>query len=451
METKLSPQDDLDSPTNPLRGASAVDTALTRKFLLDFPRDAALKIEAMDLGEASAVLALQPVYALLTMWKYLLPSVAADLLTALPEAHIRQLMAELRPQDTVRMLGQLEEERRHQLLGIIDEAVRRELSELLSYPENSAGRLMDTRASLFRCEMTVAETLNVLRRARLRTARGVFLVDAEGRLTAKIPLHDIAVAEPHVRLAELAQPVQAMVSSTAEKDEISELFEKHQLLDLPVVDIDQRLLGIINHNSLVQVSQEDMSSDVLAMVGASRDERALSGPLFAVRKRMPWLQINLLTAFLAASVVGLFEDTIASFTALAVLLPVVAGQSGNAGAQALAVTMRGLALREITIRHWFRVMYKEVRVGFVNGLGIAITCGLGVFLWSQSFGLVLVISTAMVVAMVAAGFAGAVVPIVLVRMGQDPAQASSIILTTVTDVVGFFAFLGIATAMSSLL
>ncbi|MES3007923.1 MAG: magnesium transporter [Pseudomonadota bacterium] len=436
---------------SPLSGVSAVDVALTRKFLLDYPREAALKIEAMEAEEVAVVLALQPVYALLMMWRYLLPSVAADLLNALPEEHIRQLMAELPPQDTVRMLGQLEESRRLQLLAILTEPVRKELGELLSYPENSAGRLMDARASVFRGEMTVAETLNVLRKAKLRTTRGVFLVDGEGRLTAQIPLQDIAVAEPQVRLAELAQAVPAVVPSTAEKDEISELFEKYQLLDLPVIDIDQRLLGIINHTSLVQVSQEGMSSDVLAMVGASRDERALSGPLFAVRKRMPWLQINLLTAFLAASVVGLFEDTIASFTALAVLLPVVAGQSGNAGAQALAVTMRGLALREITIRHWFRVMYKEVRVGFLNGICIAFTCGLGVMLWSQSLGLVLVICSAMVLAMVAAGFAGAIVPIVLVKFGQDPAQASSIILTTVTDIVGFFAFLGIATALSSML
>ncbi|MDP2282821.1 MAG: magnesium transporter, partial [Pseudohongiella sp.] len=164
-----------------------------------------------------------------------------------------------------------------------------------------------------------------------------------------------------------------------------------------------------------------------------------------------WLQINLITAFLAASVVGLFESTIASFTALAVLLPVVAGQSGNAGAQALAVTMRGLALREITVRHWFQVMFKEVRVGFMNGIAIALTCGIGVFLWSQSLGLVLIICSAMILAMIAAGFAGAIVPIMLVRFGQDPAQASSIILTTVTDIVGFFAFLGIATLLSGML
>jgi magnesium transporter len=150
-------------------------------------------------------------------------------------------------------------------------------------------------------------------------------------------------------------------------------------------------------------------------------------------------------------VVGLFEDTIAQVTALAVLLPVVAGQSGNAGAQALAVTMRGLALREITLRDWIRVTSKEVQVGFVNGLAIAVTCGLGVFLWSGSLGLVVVIALSMVLAMVAAGFAGAVVPIVLKRLGQDPAQSSSIVLTTVTDIAGFFSFLGIATLLMSML
>jgi magnesium transporter len=187
------------------------------------------------------------------------------------------------------------------------------------------------------------------------------------------------------------------------------------------------------------------------MVGASKDEQALSKASFAVKKRLPWLQINLLTAFLAAAVVGLFESTIAQFTALAVLLPVVAGQSGNAGAQALAVTMRGLALREITDSQWLPVTRKEVIVGLVNGVAVALTCGIGVFVWSGSFGLVLVIAISMVLAMVAAGFAGAVVPIVLKRLGQDPAQSSSIILTTVTDVAGFFSFLGIATLLASMI
>jgi magnesium transporter len=163
------------------------------------------------------------------------------------------------------------------------------------------------------------------------------------------------------------------------------------------------------------------------------------------------MQVNLATAFLAAAVVGIFENTIAMFTALAVLLPVVAGQSGNAGAQALAVTMRGLALREITGRHWLRVMLKEAGVGLLNGAAIALTTGLGVLVWSRSYGLAFVISVAMVISMIAAGIAGALIPIGLTRIGQDPAQSSSIVLTTVTDVAGFVSFLGIATLLSELL
>jgi magnesium transporter len=171
----------------------------------------------------------------------------------------------------------------------------------------------------------------------------------------------------------------------------------------------------------------------------------------AVKKRLPWLNINLLTAFLAAAVVGLFESTIAQFTALAVLLPVVAGQSGNTGAQALAVTMRGLALREVRVRHWLRVALKEAVAGALNGIAIALVTGLGVLVWSRSFGLTLVIFLAMILSMVIAGVAGAAIPMLLSALRQDPAQSGSIVLTTVTDVMGFFSFLGLATMMSGML
>ena len=194
-----------------------------------------------------------------------------------------------------------------------------------------------------------------------------------------------------------------------------------------------------------------MSADIQTMVGASKEERALSPAIFAVRKRLPWLQINLATAFLAASVVGLFEETIARFTALAVLLPVVAGQSGNTGAQALAVTMRGLALREIRLHHWLRIAFKEVNVAAINGIAVALTTAAGVYVWSQSAGLALVIMISMIISMVAAGMSGAVIPMILTALGQDPAQSSSIILTTVMDVVGFFSFLGIATLLAGML
>ncbi|MAT51302.1 MAG: magnesium transporter [Porticoccaceae bacterium] len=431
--------------------SEAADTILTRRFLLDFPRDAARQIEHTPLEAVARALVDQPLYALLPVWPHLVPQVARDLLVSLPTEKGCQLLAELQPQQAVRLLGQLDDEERAAFLEKLDGAIAREIKRLMTYPENSAGRLMDTQILLLHGDNTAGEALDTLRTTRMKTARSLFLSDSEGRLAGKVLLQDIATSAPETPLDHLVQPVTAAVNSTAPREEISDLFEQHRLFDLPVLDVDGRVLGIINHANLVQVSQEDISSDVLAMVGASREERALSKPLFAVQKRMPWLQINLLTAFLAASVVGLFEDTIARFTALAVLLPVVAGQSGNAGAQALAVTMRGLALREISIRHWLRVMFKEIRVGLINGLCIAATCGVGVYLWSQSIGLVLVICSAMVLAMVIAGFAGAVVPIALVRLGQDPAQSSSIILTTVTDIAGFFAFLGIATALAGML
>ncbi len=196
---------------------------------------------------------------------------------------------------------------------------------------------------------------------------------------------------------------------------------------------------------------EAMSAEDAARLLAGHAPRAAVRPWFAVKKRLPWLQINLLTAFLAAAVVGLFESTIAKFTALAVLLPVVAGQSGNAGAQALAVTMRGLVLREISLRHGPAVVWKECAAGLANGLAVSATTAIGVYYWSGSLGLVYVISIAMVISMVAAGLSGALVPILLHRFGQDPATASSIILTTVTDVIGFFSFLGIATLFAGML
>ena len=426
--------------------AKAVE-ALNRCFFLEHPAEAAWRIEEMQPDEAASALAEQPVQVLVPLWRWLAPDVGASLLEHLPEALVRGLLSELLPNEAIRLLGLMDESRRERYLELLDSDIRNELRTLMVYPEDSAGRLMDTRVTAFRKSMTVADALDILRRTRAKTTRSLFLIDDENKLTAKVSIQDVAVADPDQRLESLAEPIIAAVNPMAPQKEVAETLERFKLADLPVVDLDGVLLGVVYHATLVQTMQEDATATIQTMVGASKDERALSKPLFAVRKRLPWLQINLLTAFLAASVVGIFEDTIARFTALAVLLPVVAGQSGNAGAQALAVTMRGLALREISVRHWLAVTFKEVGVGFLNGVAVALTCGIGVYVWSGSFGLVFVIAASMVLAMIAAGFAGAVVPISLTRLGR--AQSSSIILTTVTDVAGFFSFLGIATLLAS--
>ncbi len=431
--------------------ADTVVAALNLRFLLDYPGEAARRLELMSAEEVAALLAAQPLHAVVPVWEQLASDVEQAVVELLPENTVRYLLTELEPALAAELLLRLEPELRRHFGKLLDPQVLAELNKLMDYPPDCAGRLMDPRIVTLRADFTAHEALSRLRSLKRRDVREIFLVDNVGRLEGRVQIQDLAMAQPDAALDQMRRKISALVTDIAPREEVVELLERQDITDLPVVDFSGRLIGVIRQSALVSAVQEETSLDIQTMVGASKDERALSRTGFAVKKRLPWLQINLLTAFLAASVVGLFEDTIAKFTALAVLLPVVAGQSGNAGAQALAVTMRGLVLREISLRHWPRVVLKEISVGFFNGLAIAATTALGVYLWSRSFGLVLIIAAAMVISMVAAGFAGALVPIILSRFGQDPAQSSSIILTTVTDVVGFFSFLGIATLLSGML
>jgi magnesium transporter len=432
-------------------GASTAVAALNLRFLLDYPREAARHLEAMPVQDTSVMFAEQPLHAVVPVWSNLATDVEQALFVELPDPRAAALLAELEPARSAALLNRLDEEDRARYKGMLAPQVAAEIDALMHYPPDSAGQLMDPRVFAFRADLTAQEALTRLRRGKRRGSRELFLVDDDGRLDGRVEIEDLALAEPDQILARIAHKVADAVRDTDPREDVVEKMQRDTTTDLPVIDFDGRLVGYIRQSTLASAVQQETSLDIQTMVGASRDERALSSARFAVVKRLPWLQINLLTAFLAASVVGLFEATIAKFTALAVLLPVVAGQSGNAGAQALAVTMRGLVLREISLRHWPRVVLKEINTGLMNGCAVAATTALGVYVWSRSLGLVLVISAAMVISMVAAGFAGALVPIVLQRFGQDPAQSSSIILTTVTDVVGFFSFLGIATLFSSLL
>ena len=422
--------------------------ALNRRFLLDYPREAARKIEGLHAEEAAELLASVPVNILVPLWDHLGPDSEERLLEHLSDAVRRRPLAEIEPARSASLLTRLETGERERMLALVDPGIAQELRTLMNFPPGSAGSLMDPRVAQFQGDMTAHDALTRLRALRQGAQRILFLVDEEAKLNGMVEMQDLALADPDRSLQSFSRPLTAAVQDIAPREEVAEKLEQFKLSVLPVIDFSGRLVGVIRQAGLVAALQEEASLDIQTMVGVSKEERALSKIPFAVRKRLPWLEINLLTAFLAASVVGLFESTIAKFTALAVLLPVVAGQSGNAGAQALAVTMRGLALREIGARHWKRVVFKEISVGLLNGLAIALTTGIAVFFWSKSTGLGFIIAASMVLAMIAAGFAGAVIPIMLTRLGQDPAQSSSIVLTTVTDVVGFFSFLGIATMLS---
>ncbi len=426
--------------------------ALIDRFFAEAPQSAASRLEAMPTEEAVQLLSELALERIPPVWETLSFYTAAQLIEALPAGRAAQILQAIDPGRAATVLALVDREIRTGLLALVEPSVAAEIGELVSYPIDSAGQLMDTRIALFKGDMTVADALNILRRSRrTRPTYELRIVDDERRLKTLVDIKALALADPAQSLDSIAHGVLAFVKPMELREEIVDKMEAHRLDEMPVIDDDGRLLGIIRHDALIGALKESASIDIQTMVGVSKDERATSTSWFAIRKRMPWLQINLVTAFMAAAVVGLFEDTIARFTALAILLPVVAGQSGNTGAQALAVTMRGLALREVRLRDWLKVARKEANAGFWNGVSIAVTCGIGVYFWSGQFGLVLVITSSMILAMVLAGLAGALVPMGLTRLGQDPAVASSIVLTTVTDIAGFFSFLGIATLLSGML
>ncbi len=434
--------------TNDPHTASSI---LADDFLSRFTDEGVFELESTSATDIAEVLVALPAPTASLVLNRLQTNVAAEVVPLLDRESRKTLLTTADPLRVVAFLARIEESARTEIVNELEARAAAEIMDLLSYPPDSAGAMMDPRVPMMGSEHTVAEALETLRQQRDRRIVSIYIVDGTGAYVGRVSLQELAIAEPVGRLRELITDRPISVRATASQTEVVELFEHHRLLALPVVDFEGRLVGYIPNRSLMEAVEEQATADIQSMVGASREERALSPVSFAVRKRLPWLEVNLLTAFLAAAVVGLFEDTIARFTALAVLLPVVAGQSGNTGAQALAVTMRGLALREVRVRNWLRVASKEVRVAFLNGIAVAVSTAAAVYLWSRSPGLTLVIGASMVLSMVAAGLSGAAIPMILTALRQDPAQSSSIILTTVTDVVGFFSFLGIATLLAGML
>lgn len=428
------------------------ELTLVEDFLARHPDEAADQLESEPIAAAAELLGQVSPKNSMEAFRRLAPVTALEILAAMERGNGRELLRGLDPPQAGALLSGLSEGPREEILTGLPSLEASELRELMQYPSNSAGRLMDPRIAVFRPGTLAEEALVRLRSLpRSRRLHNLFLVDAEGRLAGAVPLQEAVLAEPGTTLASLVSTAPATMSALSNREEVVQTMERHKLASIPVIDFDNKPIGVIRLNELVSAVGKELSADLVSITGASKDERALSPVSFAVSKRLPWLQINLATAFLAASVVGLFEETIAQFTALAVLLPVVAGQSGNTGAQALAVVLRALALREITLRHWPKVVVKEFWTGLLNGLAVSLVTCIGVYVWSGSLGLVMVIGVAMVFSMAIAGVAGAIIPVLLASLGQDPAQSSSIVLTTVTDVFGFFSFLGLATVFSSLL
>ncbi len=419
---------------------------LLRKYVERDPASAAHDLETMEESEALTILRSLPTGVASQLFLHLHAIHAAALLVHVPSALFDAIAGLLRPEETASILMHLPHAERQALLDRMSDNTKRKIQELLTYPENSAGRIMTTDFVTFHARVKVKDAIQKIRALANRNAplTYTYVIGADNRLSGVLNMRDLMFAQGDASLESVMRTDVFSVNGFMDREEVATELSQRHYLAAPVVDNAGRLLGVVKSDQLIEDVQEEATEDIQKMVGAGGDEHVFSPIGFSLRKRLPWLHVNLVTAFLAAAVVGLFQDVIAKITVLAVFLPVVAGQGGNAGAQSLAVVLRGLTMREIPPRKAVRLVLKEGRIGLINGLIVGLVTAAVAWGWNGNPFLGLVIGLAMIVNLVVAGIFGSAIPMAMKAMGHDPAQSSSIFLTTVTDVVGFFTFLGFA-------
>ena len=369
-----------------------------------------------------------------------------EMLDALDDATLASVCSSSAPDDAADLLDVLDEERRARVLEILGAAQGAKLESLLEGEEETAGSLMNTEFLALDEDLTVADAIEAIRQyPRKESFFYVYCIDSEQHLVGVLSLRSLILADPAVRLRDIM--VQSVVRTQIDSspEEVAQLVSKYDLLSIPVVDLQNRLVGVVTVDDILDVIQEQAEEDLLHLAGVDISERVTTPARESWRTRFPWLAVNLVTAFVAASVVRLFEGTIQRWTALAAFMPIVAGMGGNAGTQTLTVFVRGLALGEIDWSSGLKPIWKEMLVGFLNGAANGFLTFLIVGFWTSDWILGAILFIAMTVNLIIAGVAGGIVPLLLERLGFDPAVASSIFVTTCTDVGGFFSFLGLAT------
>lgn len=373
-------------------------------------------------------------------------STRLQLLESLPTDVTVEGLRELDSDDAVYILEDLEDEDRQEILERLPLPERAALTRSLDFPEESAGRRMQTDFVAVPPFWTAGRTIDYLREMKdpPETFYEVYVIDPAFKLLGTVPLDMLLRSPREARLESILKDEVREVGATEDQEEAGRLFQRYNLVSAPVTDEAGRLVGVLTVDDIVDVIHQEADEDIKALVGVG-DEELSDTVLETARGRLPWLLVNLATAFLAASVIALFEGTIEQMVALAVLMPIVASMGGNAGTQAMTVTVRALAMRELGRRNVRRIVTREVMVGFVNGVSLALVLGLGAGLWFRSVDLGAVIATALTVNMLVAGLFGTLVPLTINKLKLDPAVASGVFVTTVTDVIGFFAFLGLAT------
>ena len=426
--------------------------AVMKKFIENDYLTAARIMEEVDESQAVDILKTLPPKLSVKVISVLQPDFLASLLTKLPAHIFDEIINNLDPQKISDIILDLPEELRKSFLDKTPEKSKRQIQDLLTFPEDSAGRLMTKDYVAFHSHMKVKDAISKIRTTtRKRVSSYTYIVDDEHRLLGVLSMYNLIQASRESNLGSIMKSELYKVDCFAERQKVVDELKQYRYSTAPVVDSQNHMLGIIRAERLIGQGQENLAEDIQKMVGVSAEERTFSSVWFSIRKRLPWLHVNLVTAFAAAGVVAMFEDVIHQITALAIFLPVVAGQGGNSGAQTLAVVMRGLVMREIPKGKFKKLILKEGLVGCINGVIIGIVTALIAWLWRGNPFLGIIIGMGMIVNLVAAGLSGAAIPITMKHFGADPAQSSSIILTTVTDVVGFFSFLSFAVLFQKLL
>lgn len=373
--------------------------------------------------------------------------IQADILSRMNTEEVAALTESLDSDDMVDILQQLPNRVMKETLRIMDKQNRRRVEQLLSYPEDTAGGLMNTDTTTIRPDITIETALRYIRRHDEipEMTDSLIVVSRKDSYIGLLPLTKLLVTDPSITIREVMNTDIEPINANMPDDQVALLFEEHDLVSAPVVDEDGKLLGRITIDDVVDVIREDADHSLMSMAGLDEDEDTFAPVMKTTRRRAVWLGINLLTAFIASAVIGLFEDTIEKVVALAVLMPIVASMGGIAGSQTLTLVIRGQALGHVERSNAGWLLNREMIVGAMNGVLWALVIAVVAVIWFQDMNIGIIIALAIVINLVAGAIAGTLLPIMLKSMGIDPALAGSVLLTTITDVVGFFAFLGLAT------
>jgi len=373
-------------------------------------------------------------------------AVRDEILDELPSQAVAKGVSELESDDAVAILEDLPKDEQAEILEQLPQPDRAALARSLDYPEESAGRRMQTEFIAVPPTWNVGQAIDYMRETQELPERffELYVTDEGRHFVGAVPLDRLLRSKRPVPISDLMERERHRIRADEDQEEVARMFQRYDLVAAPVLDAEERLVGIITFDDVADVIEQEAEEDIKAL-GGVRDEELSDSVWKIARGRFNWLLVNLATAFLASSVLGLFEGQLQKMVALAVLAPIVASQGGNATTQTMTIAVRALATRDLTDANAWRVITRELMVGLLNGIAFAVITGVAAYVWFRVPGLGLVIGLAMICNLVAAALGGILIPLVLHRLRFDPAVASSPFVTTVTDVVGFFSFLGIAT------